>query len=101
MKWIENMAPAPFGLVIWCFTTVGIFAGIWANMDYHTCPAPAMPTRAEVQLMLRDRGHDIVVDGKIGSDSNEKWEIEEKKIMDDDMADLIDRFGGVNGDEPK
>jgi len=57
-----------------------------------------MPTRCEVQLMLRERGYDIVVDGKIGSDSNRVWEIEEKKIMNSDQARYIEKMGGINGD---
>jgi len=40
-----------------------------------------------------------VVDGKIGRKTNEAWAAEEKKMMDRDMAELIEEFGGINGDE--
>ena len=100
MKWIENMAPAPFGVLLLVIWTVGIFSGIWANMDYHTCPAPVMPTRPVMQMFLREHyGYAKSIDGYIGGGSNDAWLLYELDLANENGKRIIDRFGGINGDE--
>jgi len=39
-------------------------------------PSPFLPSQAEIQQMLVDRGYDIEIDGVIGKESRRVWDME-------------------------
>lgn len=76
--------------------SIGLVGGLAINSTLHSCPTPVMPTRAEVQIFLKENyWPSLVVDGFVGSNTNSVWNLYEKDLMNRDMADYINRMGGI------